>query len=767
MYIPYPYLEDQVKDGYYVDSMMRCCWAAQLEVLEKIDEICRKHDIKYFAEWGTMLGAVRHHGIIPWDDDVDITMKRPDYNKFLKVAEKELPEGYHIMNYRNNEDYWDVMARVVNSRLICMEEEFLKANHRFPFSTGIDIFPMDFVPKSKGEAEVLRSLVDGVKGTADAYSQGLLTEEEFQEKLDQIEILCNMKIEREGDICARLYDIVVSLYALYSEEESEEIALMPLWLESGHHAYPKSYFSDVVRLPFELTTIPVPVAYDTLLKKKYGDYMKMVRVGSSHDYPYYDKQIKIMENNGVPLLQFQYKDRAVRENNGNQIKEADKKVDLSNENLTLLENAHAGLYKLLLIHDNETAMQLLSQCQEYAISLGNKIEGMAVGCEELIHSLEEYCEIIFQIYQMLGQGDTLDGEGVFQILQEQFLRIKTEFSKEYKQKKKIVFIVDKVANWKSLESIWKSAKDDKNAVVSVIVVPYFYKSMSGAVLEEHYERELLPEYVDTKDYRECDLEKYRADVIFINTPYDEYNYIYSIHPYFYSSNLVKYTEKLVYVPWFVTSEITRADERGWRSMQFFAAMPGVANADKVFVQSEQMKEVYVDYLTEWAGEETREIWEEKIEGTGSPLMDIADPLEMYEKELPDEWKNSFYKEGGARKKVLLYSISGTGFAERGLVAAEKLQTVLQMLKENKDEIVLLWYPNEEIETALKKNHPDLWKAYVQIVETYRTEGWGVYADGMDSKVAVKLSDAYYGDGCALSQAMVIAGKPVMIQSFEY
>jgi len=348
MKVPFSYLEDQVKDGYYVDSMMRCCWAAQLEVLEIIDAICEKHDIKYFADWGSMLGAVRHQGIIPWDDDVDITMKRADYNKFLKVAEKELPEGYHIMNYCNDDDYWDVMSRVVNSQYICMDHDFLERYHYFPFSTGIDIFPMDFIPTSKGEAEVLGKLANEVKGIADTYGEGLLTEEEFQEALDYLEVLCNMKIERTGNVRARLYDILVSLYSIYTEEESEELALMYFWLENGSHAYPKKYYADTIRLPFEQTTILVSSAYDTLLRRKYGDYMKMVRAGGTHDYPYYNKQIEIIEEHGIKLLRFKYENRTERK-----AEPKEKKVCFDIEDLLVLENAHMGLFKLLIIRITE------------------------------------------------------------------------------------------------------------------------------------------------------------------------------------------------------------------------------------------------------------------------------------------------------------------------------------------------------------------------------------------------------------------------------
>lgn len=762
MKVPYSYLEDQVKDGFYVDSKMRCCWAAQLEVLEIIDAICQKHNIQYFADWGSMLGAVRHHGMIPWDDDLDITMKRPDYNKFLKVAKEELPESYHILNYRNDEDYWDVMSRVVNTRYINIDYDFLDQYHNFPFSTGIDIFPMDFVPTNQGEAEVLGKLAYEVKSVADTYGEGFLSEEEFQEALDYLEILCNMKIERTGNVRARLYDILVSLYSIYTEEESEEIAIMYFWLENGSHAYPKRYYQDSVRLPFEMTTIAVSSAYDTLLRRKYGDYMKMVRVGGTHDYPYYNKQIEMLEENGIDLLKFKYEDRVERNH-----KEEKDKISFNIEDLLVLENAHGGVFKLLVLQDRATVMQLLSSCQECAISLGNKAERVAADCEILVRSLEEYCELIFQIHQLLQQGEVLDAEGVYRILQEQLQGIKEEFEKEYDKKKKIVFIVDKAERWKSLKSVWKAAKEDKNSIVSVIAVPYYYKRIDGSIIEEHYEKDLFPEEAEVLGYQEYDLKEYHPDVIFINNPYDEYNYFTSVHPYFYSSNLVQFTDKLIYIPWFTITELTREDERGWQTMQHFVTMPGVVNADKVIVQSEQMKEAYVDYLTDWAGEDTKAIWEEKISGMGSPLLDTEDTSEDEIAEMiPEEWKKVIYKEDGNRKRILLYSIGGSGFVERGIRAAEKLKSVLELVKENSEEIAFVWYANLEMETTLKTSYPDLWKDYVQIMEEYRKQAWGIYVENPDWEMLVAIGDAYYGDGCALSQKMVMAEKPVMIQNFD-
>ena len=83
------YFEDEVRSGFFVPGMMKRAWATQINVLKIVDDICKKYNIKYFAMFGTLLGAVRHKGMIPWDDNIDIAMLRPDYIKFISDKEKE------------------------------------------------------------------------------------------------------------------------------------------------------------------------------------------------------------------------------------------------------------------------------------------------------------------------------------------------------------------------------------------------------------------------------------------------------------------------------------------------------------------------------------------------------------------------------------------------------------------------------------------------------------------------------------------------------
>lgn len=76
-------MKKEVRCDFEISAMMKRAWAAQMEVLEVVDEICQRNGLQYFADWGTLLGAIRHQGFIPWDDDIDICMKRKDYNQLI------------------------------------------------------------------------------------------------------------------------------------------------------------------------------------------------------------------------------------------------------------------------------------------------------------------------------------------------------------------------------------------------------------------------------------------------------------------------------------------------------------------------------------------------------------------------------------------------------------------------------------------------------------------------------------------------------------
>lgn len=115
--------------------------------------------------------------------------------------------------------------------------------------------------------------------------------------------------------------------------------------------------------------------------------------------------------------------------------------------------------------------------------------------------------------------------------------------------------------WDSLESVWKEADADPDCDAYVIPIPYFDKNQDGSFCEEHYEGDQYPKDVPIIHYNEYDLEMRHPDVIYIHNPYDEYNNATSVHPHFYSKNLRNFTDKLIYIPYFILGRLPRKIRR--------------------------------------------------------------------------------------------------------------------------------------------------------------------------------------------------------------
>ncbi|MBO4311210.1 MAG: LicD family protein, partial [Lachnospiraceae bacterium] len=118
--------------------MMKRAWAAQLEVLDILDKLFRENDLKYFIAYGTLIGAVRHKGFIPWDDDMDIWMPRKDYEKLREMAKNNLlPKDCIFKDSRFYKDYEATFPRIINYASIGFDEDRLEKYHGFPFCAGM------------------------------------------------------------------------------------------------------------------------------------------------------------------------------------------------------------------------------------------------------------------------------------------------------------------------------------------------------------------------------------------------------------------------------------------------------------------------------------------------------------------------------------------------------------------------------------------------------------------------------------------------------
>ena len=139
----------------------------------------------------------------------------------------------------------------------------------------------------------------------------------------------------------------------------------------------------------------------------------------------------------------------------------------------------------------------------------------------------------------------------------------------------------------------------------------------------HYEGEDFPKEYQIIDYRSYDFSKELPDCIVINSPYDNYNPVWTVDPFFYSKEMKKFTKKLVYIPWFVTDEIDPKDKEDGKAlinMENYVYVPGIFNADLSIVQSELMKKAYLSKISAFAGTSVRKRMSKKISGAGSCLL---------------------------------------------------------------------------------------------------------------------------------------------------
>lgn len=443
----------------------------------------------------------------------------------------------------------------------------------------------------------------------------------------------------------------------------------------------------------------------------------------------------------------------------------------TDELLHLLGQVHKGIRQAVQAGKKAEAMDLLGQCQDAAINLGETIEQTEGEGFVTVTLLEEYCESVYQIYEKLQQGQHVQAEKAYKHLHKALVRIKNSVNNDIKMRTEAVFLPYKASMWDSLESVWKAADEDPECNAYVIPIPYYDKNPDGSFRKEHYEGDLYPDYVPVTRYQDYDFAEHCPDMIFIHNPYDECNYVTSVHPFFYSRNLKQYTDKLVYIPYFILGEIDPNNIAAVKGMEHFCTTPAVIYADKVIVQSEDMRTIYVNVMTEFAKENgmegmDRKYWEEKILGLGSPKVDKVLNTRREDLVIPEEWLRIIKKPDGSWKKIIFYNTTVTALLRYGEQYLEKMRDVFRVFYENRENVALWWRPHPLMEATVKSMRGELWGEYEEIVREYKSAGWGIYDDSADLDRVIEVCDGYYGDYSSVVNLCQEAGKPMLLQDME-
>ena len=237
-----------------------------LTLLKEFDAICKKHDITYYLEGGSLLGAVRHKGFLPWDDDIDLSITRDNFEKLLSIIDQELPENRELYCYQRFPGYLRDTVKYTN-----LDTTVLFRNHILDGNAAgqhIDLFILDPVPADEEAKEEYKKY-------ATIYS----------ELLNPVYVLCNdivnymeeyehylQMVKEKG----RDYVLELLRKKLFTYEDSEECDTYLLRWGNRHMFYPKEWFGTPVLLPFEDGTFPAPSQYYRFLRSQFGDTWMMI-----------------------------------------------------------------------------------------------------------------------------------------------------------------------------------------------------------------------------------------------------------------------------------------------------------------------------------------------------------------------------------------------------------------------------------------------------------------------------------------------------------
>lgn len=286
MFFDEKFLKEEIRCDFLVDQKRKKIWSVELHLLEEFDRICQKYGLKYWAAFGTLLGAVRHNGFIPWDDDLDVVMMRPDYEKFRSVVQSELPEYYFFQD-----TFTDVIAftfsKIRDSRTTAYESKFTDDANQGIY---IDIFPLDtcFAEKNEKMHEVEKELFMAMMKPSCLVQQ---FHDDPKSILLPLDLLQDF-IDADPREQMKQYETFLTNHF----GESDLVGYLPDVFSFNGWRSPVGYYDSMEYVSFENTRIPIPGNSQEILKCIFGkDYMTPKQIAGAHVVEYFDPDLSYTE----------------------------------------------------------------------------------------------------------------------------------------------------------------------------------------------------------------------------------------------------------------------------------------------------------------------------------------------------------------------------------------------------------------------------------------------------------------------------------------
>lgn len=303
--IPKDFLVEEIRCDYTISQQMKEVWAICLDLLEEFKRVCKKHQLHYIADFGTLLGAIRHKGFIPWDDDIDVSMPRADYEKLLQIAPTEFTHPYYLETFYTDPHFCYGKAKLLNLNTTGYENIFIKRHALF-----IDIFPLDGVIENE---KLLKE-------------QGRRMHKYFGKTLRVVTCSHRWYYQEKGISLPRrmvrlyeyykmkLFNITIGgdyhrkMYKKFEEESMRyNIGTRLIGDVVGYQADAADKLDiqcvyDAKEVEFEFTKISIPSNSQVVLTQMYGDYLKFVKGNAYHTFKIIDTNrpyTEVLRGNGI------------------------------------------------------------------------------------------------------------------------------------------------------------------------------------------------------------------------------------------------------------------------------------------------------------------------------------------------------------------------------------------------------------------------------------------------------------------------------------
>ena len=237
----------------------------ELDILKTVVEICEKHDLKYYLIGGTLLGAVRHKGFIPWDDDVDIGMPRADYEKFLKIFSSLQSDSISLMHYKYNPNAYTYYAKAVNNTTKVKEINADKSS-----GVWVDIFPLDAIPSNIFLRTAYSISLQLWKYVFRIFNLDVNKKRPWHKQI----IVNSLKLLFGNFTLKQIFDNIDRILVNGNRKKSQNVGNL-MGAYGFREIVPNTYLGNGSVVEFEGLMLKAPQYYDDFLTHMYGDYMTL------------------------------------------------------------------------------------------------------------------------------------------------------------------------------------------------------------------------------------------------------------------------------------------------------------------------------------------------------------------------------------------------------------------------------------------------------------------------------------------------------------